>query len=140
MASLARDTGLDPEGMASRAFALSQVESLGAAALARDPRCVRDRVDSIRLDDIGSLIYTSGTTGLPKGVLLSHRNVAISAADWIALNGPLLHEGDLDVLWLPMSHIFGWGQFGRGNQLGFLTYFSARRPCSTSASCRPRYS
>ncbi|WP_369117895.1 AMP-binding protein, partial [Mycobacterium avium] len=27
-------------------------------------------------DDIAYLIYTSGTTGVPKGVAVSHRNVA----------------------------------------------------------------
>ena len=30
----------------------------------------------------------------------------------------------MDLLWLPMSHVFGWGEFCLGNQLGFLTYFS----------------
>ena len=27
-------------------------------------------------DDVATLIYTSGTTGKPKGVMLSHRNIA----------------------------------------------------------------
>ncbi len=121
--ALARELGIDPAAAAG-IFSLDAAESLGAAALQSDPELVRARLGSIRLDDIGSLIYTSGTTGLPKGVLLTHRNVAVSAADWISLNGPALHEGDVDVLWLPMSHIFGWGQFGLGNQLGFVTYFS----------------
>lgn len=122
--TLATGAGIDPGALAGLVFSLDEAEALGAAALERDPALVRCRLDRIRLDDIGSLIYTSGTTGLPKGVLLSHRNVAVSAADWISLNGPALSEGDVDILWLPMSHIFGWGQFGLGNQLGFLTYFS----------------
>jgi len=61
---------------------------------------------------------------MPKGVLLTHRNLGVNGDDWVAVNGHLLHEGDIDILWLPMSHIFGWGQFCLGNQLRFLTYFS----------------
>jgi long-chain acyl-CoA synthetase len=121
---LARNAGLDPDPIVASAFSLAQVEQGGEQALARNPARVRERLSQITLDDVASLIYTSGTTGLPKGVLLSHRNVAVNGADWLALNGPLLRQGDLDVLWLPMSHIFGWGQFGLGNQLGFVTYFS----------------
>ena len=124
LAALTRDAGLDSTTIADRYFTLEQAENRGAAALENGPEQVRQRLETIRLDDLGYLIYTSGTTGMPKGVQLSHRNVAVNGGDWIALNGPLLHEGDIDILWLPMSHIFGWGQFGLGNQLGFLTYFS----------------
>jgi len=123
-ARLAEDMGLEGAAIASCCFTLAQAEELGAATLRIAPELVSRRIDAIRLDDVGYLIYTSGTTGMPKGVQLSHRNIAVNAGDWIALNGPLLHEGDVDVLWLPMSHIFGWGQFGLGNQLGFVTYFS----------------
>ena len=122
---LARDAGLDPDPIVACAVSLAQAEQIGEQALARHPEHVRERLSQITLDDVASLIYTSGTTGLPKGVLLSHRNVAVNGADWVALNGPMLRQGDVDVLWLPMSHIFGWGQFSLGNQLGFVTYFSS---------------
>ncbi len=116
--------GLDPDRLAAQTFSLRQAESIGADVLRREPGLVEERVASLRLDDVGLLVYTSGTTGMPKGVLLTHRNVGVNGEDWVTVNGPLLHEGDLDILWLPMSHIFGWGQFCLGNQLGFLTYFS----------------
>ncbi len=124
LSKLAKEAGLEDAGIAENHFTLAQAEKLGAASLRSAPKLVNHHLDAIRLEDPGYLIYTSGTTGMPKGVVLSHRNVAVSAGDWIALNGPRLHEGDIDVLWLPMSHIFGWGQFGLGNQLGFVTYFS----------------
>lgn len=122
--SRARGADLDGDSIGALTFSLDQCEVLGAKALEQDAGLVDARLASIRLDDIGFLVYTSGTTGLPKGVLLTHRNVGINGDDWVSLNGPLLHEGDVDILWLPMSHIFGWGQFCLGNQLGFLTYFS----------------
>ncbi len=123
-ARLVEEAGLGGREVADCCFSLEQAEKLGATSLLSAPELVSRRLATICLDDPGYLIYTSGTTGMPKGVQLSHRNVTVNAGDWIALNGPLLHEGDVDVLWLPMSHIFGWGQFGLGNQLGFITYFS----------------
>jgi long-chain acyl-CoA synthetase len=123
VASLLEEVGLDA-GLADRCISLTDAEARGAQLLSEDPQRVLRRTDEIELDDVGSLIYTSGTTGMPKGVMLSHRNVGINGMDWVALNGALMEAGDVDVLWLPMSHVFGWGQFCLGNQLGFLTYFS----------------
>ena len=39
-------------------------------------------------------------------------------------NAPLLAEGDRDLLWLPMSHIFGFGELCLGNTLGWETYLA----------------
>ena len=122
--SCARRAGVDADRIADRCFSLQQAEAIGAEVLRRQPSLVEQRLSCIRLEDICLLVYTSGTTGMPKGVLLSHRNLGINGDDWVRVNGALLHEGDLDILWLPMSHIFGWGQFCLGNQLGFITYFS----------------
>ena len=35
-------------------------------------------------DDMAYLIYTSGTTGVPKGVAITHRNVAVRCSLWPA--------------------------------------------------------
>ena len=121
----ARHVGFDADRIADRCFSLRQAEAIGLDILRRQPSLVEQRLSSIRLEDTSLLVYTSGTTGMPKGVLLTHRNLGINGDDWIRVNGALLHEGDVDILWLPMSHIFGWGQFCLGNQLGFVTYFSS---------------
>ncbi|MGE0327992.1 MAG: long-chain fatty acid--CoA ligase [Polyangiaceae bacterium] len=72
----------------------------------------------------GMMLYTSGTTGHPKGVPLTHENLGINWRDWFVSNAPRLPEDGVDLLWLPMSHIFGYGETIIGNRLGFLSYLT----------------
>ena len=97
-------------------------------AAARDadaPTLVDARLGALDLDAPTQLLYTSGTSGNPKGVPLTHRNVGTNGADWMVCNAPLLAEGDRDLLWLPMSHIFGFGELCIGNALGYETYLAS---------------
>jgi long-chain acyl-CoA synthetase len=57
-------------------------------------------------DDLAVLIYTSGTTGAPKGVMLSHDNVAFDANVSFAYGFTGMKEGDVALSVLPFSHIF----------------------------------
>ncbi len=55
--------------------------------------------------DIASLIYTSGTTGQPKGVMLSHRNIAAnvnSCMEFLPMT-----PSDRSLSFLPWAHVFG---------------------------------
>lgn len=78
----------------------------------------------VSLDQGAVMLYTSGTTGLPKGVPLTHRNIAVNGRDWLQCNASLISENAVDLLWLPMSHIFGFGEACLGNTLGFTTYLA----------------
>ncbi|MCA9599157.1 MAG: AMP-binding protein [Myxococcales bacterium] len=98
--------------------------SLGAARLEEEPGAFEERMASIDLDQPGLMLYTSGTTGNPKGVPLTHRNVGVNGLDWLRCNAPQLDESAVDVLWLPMSHIFGFGEVCLGNTLGFTSYLT----------------
>ncbi len=102
-----------------------------SAALARGQereeqtgRAFDDRLASVRLDAPGVMLYTSGTTGNPKGVPLTHHNVGTNGLDWLRCFAPLVDEGYIDVLWLPMSHIFGFGEGCIGDSLGWTTYLA----------------
>jgi long-chain acyl-CoA synthetase len=61
------------------------------------------RVDSIEQSDLATLIYTSGTTGPPKGVMLSHHNLAWTSRTLWQLGGQ--RTGEVVLSYLPLSHI-----------------------------------
>jgi len=95
-----------------------------ALALGENTAGFDAKLASVRLDAPGMMLYTSGTSGNPKGVPLTHENVAVNGRDWLNCNAPQLEEGMVDLLWLPMSHIFGFGEACLGNALGWTTYLT----------------
>lgn len=58
-------------------------------------------------DDIAVLPYTSGTTGKPKGVMLTHKNLASNTATAAGLIPDGVTTTDKQLGVLPLFHIFG---------------------------------
>ena len=64
---------------------------------------VDQSLNSLQMDQLCTLIYTSGTTGPPKGVMLSHRNIAWTGEQ--AINLLSIQANDSVLSYLPLSHI-----------------------------------
>ena len=115
---------LDPGGD-GRAW--REVLERGAGLDRAAPGWLEESLAAIDLDQPALMLYTSGTSGPPKGVPLSHTNVGANARDWLRALGELLPDEGTgrDLLWLPMSHIFGVGELCLGNTLGFTSTLAA---------------
>src|SRR5580704_16835216 len=74
---------------------------------------------------VAALIYTSGTTGLPKGVMLTHRNLLFVAA--VSAEIRSLNPDDRLYGVLPMSHAVGLSVVLLGSLLSGATLYSASR-------------
>lgn len=60
------------------------------------------------MPDIAEIMFTSGTTGQPKGVTLSHQNIAESAQLIRSFVGNT--ADDVEVVTVPLTHSFGLGR------------------------------
>lgn len=78
--------------------------TLAFSALAATDRTVPPV--AIAPEDLVALPYSSGTTGLPKGVMLTHRNLVANILQTDAA-GHYRHGEDLTIAFLPFFHIYG---------------------------------
>lgn len=74
----------------------------------KDPDLFEKLKSNISPDDLATLIYTSGTTGDPKGVMLTHKNIAsnlLASLDRVPFDSDV-KEGEHMLSYLPLSHVF----------------------------------
>jgi long-chain acyl-CoA synthetase len=105
---------------------IGHVDGVGSIAVgALDHNVEPEPLDANVADRVAALIYTSGTTGLPKGVMLSHRNLLFLAAGSAKIRS--LAPDDRLYGILPMSHAVGLSVVLLGSLLsGASLYLSAR--------------
>jgi long-chain acyl-CoA synthetase len=115
------DAGTSPEGAISFGGLLDGADAKGNSRDAVFDELVR-RVEP---RDLATLIYTSGTTGEPKGVMLTHGNVAANqnmAAVEFGFN-----ETDSCISFLPLSHItaraLDYVMYNHGAQVAYCSQF-----------------
>ncbi len=73
-------------------------------------------------DDLAALVYTSGTTGMPKGVMLTHKNIMTDIQSVLYNIQPA--PEDVWLSFLPLSHMFErttsyYTALGAGNHVWF---------------------
>lgn len=67
---------------------------------------INQQAEKITTDDLATIIYTSGTTGIPKGVMLSHRNIVSNVLDSNCVFEEIGVKGVRTLSFLPLNHIF----------------------------------
>ncbi|MCI0600918.1 MAG: AMP-binding protein, partial [Beijerinckiaceae bacterium] len=77
---------------------------------------VRSYTNGLDTSATACLQYTGGTTGVSKGAMLSHRNLIMNVAQFVAFRGDDLKESDHVLTALPLYHIFAFTV----NMLGFF--------------------
>jgi long-chain acyl-CoA synthetase len=118
---LIMDSASTPEGAIGFAEVLAGADERGAE---RDP--VFDAlVRSVEPADLATLIYTSGTTGEPKGVMLTHGNIA--ANQNVAAANFFFNSTDACISFLPLSHItaraLDYVMYAHGAQVAYCSQF-----------------
>ena len=85
---------------------LAGLEAQGRVLRAAEPGRIAALAAEIEPSDLAVLIYTSGTTGRPKGVMLSHLNLASNAVDAFGLVTDIVKRESPVLSMLPYAHIF----------------------------------
>jgi len=120
-------------------FTLYQLSEIDTPLSAEDRQLIEEQIAQITQEDLITIIYTSGTTGVPKGVLLTQRNIMINAEYGIEQLG--MPQQDMTTLsFLPLSHVLErtggyYATLMNGNHIAFAE--SALTVMDNMAEVRP---
>ncbi len=115
------DSASAPEGAIPFSEVIQEADQRGGE---RDP--VFDALArSVAPSDLATIIYTSGTTGDPKGVMLTHGNIAANQ-NWAGYEYDF-NASELCISFLPLSHItaraLDYVMYASGAQVAYCSQF-----------------
>ncbi len=97
----------DPRGLRHYDYpflrSIDDTQALGKEFNLKEPDLYINEVNAVKGEDIAIILYTSGTTGKPKGVVLTHDNVIITARNGIIRENLTADEEVL--AYLPMAWV-----------------------------------
>ena len=91
------EPALPKAGVGSRVLETTSLTGLPSARLG----------DDVRPEDLGFLQFTSGSTSRPKGVMVSHGNLAANSEAFMLHGVRRITKVDKGVSWLPLFHDMG---------------------------------
>ncbi|MCP4688366.1 MAG: AMP-binding protein, partial [Desulfobacterales bacterium] len=71
-----------------------------------DPGLFRKLSDAVAPEDLATIVYTSGTTGVPKGAMITHKNIMAVLRSLDAIKPRFASDKDHATPFLPLSHVF----------------------------------
>jgi long-chain acyl-CoA synthetase len=100
---VAMDAG---DRMDERMISFTRLMDMGAEAVKNTPEAFGKMAAGVTPDDLATIVYTSGTTGLPKGAMITHKNIMAVIESLDRIVPKFANETDQAVPFLPLSHVF----------------------------------
>jgi acyl-CoA synthetase (AMP-forming)/AMP-acid ligase II len=101
--AISREAAAHAQRYGADVLSFGPLRDIGVSAL--NESTVAEPVEEDPAKQVAVLIYTSGTTGKPKGVMLTHRNLLVSAKTTAMFRR--MTDRDKVYVVLPISHIVG---------------------------------
>jgi len=99
---------VDMNGVSANPLVMSFAELLekGKNLYDANPGKFKELADSVTQDDLATIVYTSGTTGVPKGAMITHKNIVAVVTALHKIEPHYAYDTDQTVPFLPLSHVF----------------------------------
>jgi long-chain acyl-CoA synthetase len=78
----------------------------GRSIAADKPDLFESLAAAVQPEDLATIVYTSGTTGVPKGAMVTHKNIMAVLQALDAIEPKFATDADCTVPFLPLSHVF----------------------------------
>ncbi len=97
-----RVIAMDAPPLEEKAVTYENAIEIGLELFCKNPKLFDQLLDQQKEDDLATIVYTSSSTGIPKGVMLSHKNLLfITATNFMGFD-----ENDRFLSVLPLAHIY----------------------------------